>query len=96
MADICIICEKEDQNLTECRDTKSCSTLLNAARKYKAILDVAVEENGFPQIPVKYHRLCRADFTHKKSLQDRSTSSDAGTSSGKQTRKKHMKCFTVK
>ena len=56
-------------------------------RKYKAIFDVAVDENGFPQIPVKYYRSCRADFTHKKSLQDRSTSSDAGTSSEKQTRK---------
>ena len=84
-----MICEKEDQNLTECRNAKSWSTLHNAAviRKYKAILDVAVDENGFPQIPVKYHRSCRADFTHKKSLQDRSTSSDAGTSSEKQTRK---------
>ena len=61
----------------------------NAAviRKYKAILDVAVDDNGFPHIPVKYHRPCRADFTHKKNVQDRSPSSDAGTSSEKQTRK---------
>ena len=49
MADICIICEKEDQNLTECRDAKSWSKLHNAAvsRKDRAILNVAVHENGF-------------------------------------------------
>ena len=89
MGNICIMCGEEDQNLTDCKDAKSWSTVHNAAviRKYKAILDVAVDENGFPQITVKYHRSCRADFTHKKSLQDRSTSSDAGTSSENQTRK---------
>ena len=54
MANICIICEKEDKNLTECKDAKSWSTLHNAAviRKYKAILDVAVNENRLPQIPL--------------------------------------------
>ena len=84
-----VFCEKEDQNLTECRDAKSWSTIHNAGviRKYKAILDVAVDENGFPQILVKYHRSCKADFTHKKRLQDRSTSSDSRTSSEKQIRK---------
>ena len=46
MADIYIICEEEDQNLTECRDAKFWSTLHNVAviRKYKTILDVAVNE----------------------------------------------------
>ena len=89
MADICIICKKEDQNLTECIGAKSWSTPHNAAviKKDKAILGVDVDEIRFPKIPVKYHRSCKAHFTHKKSLQDRSTSSDAGTSSEKQTRK---------
>ena len=89
MGDICIICGEEDKNLTECRDAKSWSTLHNAAviKEHKRILDVAVGENGFPEVPIKYHRSCRAGFTHKKSLQSSSKSNNAESSLGNQTRK---------
>jgi hypothetical protein len=66
----CIICGVGDSDLSECRDVSSWETFLHAAqiRGHKKLLDVTVGENGLPEFPVRYHRSCRATFTHKKDL----------------------------
>ena len=69
MADLCVICGKHGLDLTTLRDKKSWETLYQAAviRNHKAILDFSTGD--FPVIPVKYHRSCRSEFTHKRDLQ---------------------------
>lgn len=71
MAEVCIICNNTASNLVTCRDTKSWTTLYRAAvlRDHKAILGLSSGENDFPTTPVKYHRSCRSEFTHKRDLQ---------------------------
>ena len=68
----CVICGKEDANLSEIKDLKAWKTLLNAAeiRGHQGILDLKndEDEDALPEIQVKYHRSCRSNFTHKKSL----------------------------
>ena len=56
--------------LTQCKDLSSRSTLYQAAviRNHERILDVSQNEGVFPEIHVKYHRSCRAEFTLKRDL----------------------------
>ena len=70
MNDVCIICGCNGTNLTQCKDLSSRSTLYQAAviRNHERILDVSQNEGVFPEIRVKYHRSCRAEFTLKRDL----------------------------
>ena len=76
----------KDVDLSECKDANSWKTLYNAAviENHQEILDIPLNESGFPQEPVKYHRSCRSDFTHTKSLQafKPSLSNDSTTATG--------------
>ena len=68
MADTCIICNETGVKLTECRDIESWTTLRKAAvaHDHQRLLEIRVDESGFPRQVVKYRRLCRAIFTLKK------------------------------
>ena len=71
MAEVCIVCNNTHSNLVTCCDTKSWATLYRAAvlRDHKVILRLSSGENDLPRTPVKYHRSCRSEFTHKRDLQ---------------------------
>ena len=71
MAEVCIICNNADSDLVTCRDTKYWTTLYRAAvlHDHKAVLGLSSGKNDFPTTPVKYHRSCRSEFTHKRDLQ---------------------------
>ena len=89
MADTCIICGETGVKLTECRDIASWTTLRKAAvtHDHQRLLKIRVDESGFPQHVVKYHRLCRARFTLKKNAKARSPENDFNaTVTGKRTR----------
>ena len=75
MAEVCIICNESGSYLATCRDIKSWETLYRAAviRDHKAILELSVGESDFPRRPVKYHRACRSEFTHRRDLQVKNT-----------------------
>ena len=64
----CIICGKTDDNLYNCKDEASWKTLYLAAktRGHKKIMALSIDENHFPESFIKYHRDCRASFTHRK------------------------------
>ena len=70
MADVkrCIICSKKSSIfvLTKPRDVKSCTTLVEAAKvqQYKPILELAEDYDE----KLLYHRSCRYNFTHKKTI----------------------------
>lgn len=66
----CIICRKEGESLSECRDFTSWNTLHSAAkiRNHTGILSLMTNENGLPCTAIRYHRECRSSFTHKKEL----------------------------
>ena len=88
MADTCIICDETGVKLTECRDIES-FTLSKAAvaHDHQRLLEIRVDESGFPRLVVKYHRLCRARFTLKKNAKARSPEKDFNaTVTGKRTR----------
>ena len=71
MSDICIICGCTGTNLNQCKDLSSWSTLYQAAiiRNHETILAISQNEGVFPEICVKYHRSCRAEFTLKRDLE---------------------------
>ena len=66
----CIICGKEGDSLSECRDFTSWNTLHSAARirNLTEILSLMTNENSLPCLAIRYHRECRSSFTHKKKL----------------------------
>ena len=57
------------------------------AHDHKRLLEIRVDESGFPRQVVKYHRLCRARFTLKKNAKAGSAENNFNaTVSGKRTR----------
>ena len=46
-------------------------------RDHKAILYLSVGERKFPRRPVKYHRACRSEFTHRRDLHIKNTETAA-------------------
>ena len=47
---------------------------------HRAILELSVGESEFPRRPVKYHRACRSEFTHRRDLQIKNTETAANDS----------------
>ena len=66
----CIVCGETDDNLYNCKDEASWKTLYLAAktRGHKKIMALSIDENHSPDSFIKYHRDCRASFTHRKAL----------------------------
>ena len=72
LSEVCIICNNTDSNLVTCRDAKSWTTSWTTLQFFgitKLYSGLSSGENDFPTTPVKYHRSCRSEFTHKRDLQ---------------------------